>query len=72
MLDTATDSIKDQLDEAFEELAKKIEVNLSVLWEGAKDTPEQQLARTETKKVMKELVGQVDLWRTAAAVHEMV
>jgi hypothetical protein len=72
MLDTATDDIADQLENALEELAKKMEVNLSVLWEGAKDTPEQQLARAETKKVMKELIGQVDLWRTAAAIHEMV
>lgn len=71
LLEVATDNIADQLDNAFEDLAKKMEVNLSVLWEGAKDTPEQQLARAETKKMMRQVMNQVDIWRTAASVHEM-
>jgi hypothetical protein len=65
-LESASENVADQLDAAFLNLAQKVEVNLSVLWEGANDTPEQRMARTRTKIAMLEISRQVDFWQQAA------
>lgn len=65
-LDSASESVEAQLDTAVMNLAQKVEVNLSVLWEGANDTPEQRMTRTRTKIDMLEISRQVLFWQQAA------
>jgi hypothetical protein len=65
-LDSASENVEAQLDTALMNLAQKVEVNLSVLWEGANDTPEQRMTRTRTKIAMLEISRQVLFWQQAA------
>jgi len=61
----AAEAIGAALDRALSELAEKIEVNLSILWEGPRDHPDQVRARNETVEKVTEILGQVQLWTDA-------
>lgn len=50
----------------------QIEVNLSVLWEGMKDNPEQVRARAETVEKVTEILEQVRLWMEAEKLRAKV
>ncbi|KAJ7498992.1 hypothetical protein FB451DRAFT_1347396 [Mycena latifolia] len=58
-LTNAAEAIGKALDEAMENLAQKVEVNLAVLWEGVRDDPAQVKARseavTEVNRVLEQL-----------------
>lgn len=65
LLDNASEGIGEKMEESLEALAQKVEVNLAVLWEETNDSPEQRVARAETKVKMKEIINQVAYWRKA-------
>lgn len=69
-LDNASAQVKDRLDDALEDLAQKVEVNMSILWEGASDTVEQRKARANTRKDMLELSTQISFWQQASQVTQ--
>lgn len=50
----------------LDDLAKKVEVALSVLWDTASDSREQVLARRETLDRVVEVLKQLTLWSQAA------
>ncbi|KAF9452482.1 hypothetical protein P691DRAFT_697145, partial [Macrolepiota fuliginosa MF-IS2] len=59
-------AIGEDLETALEELAKKIEVNISVLWEGARDEPGQVKARQEVLDCVSAVLHQIGHWTGAA------
>ncbi|THV08632.1 hypothetical protein K435DRAFT_883341 [Dendrothele bispora CBS 962.96] len=65
-LSDAAKAVGDVLDSNFGDLAKKIEVNLSVLWEPTQDDPRQVIARREMVDVVTSVLEQIDLWTQAA------
>jgi hypothetical protein len=65
LLENASESIGKQMEDSLEALAQKVEVNLAVLWDETNDSPEQKLARADTKIKMREIIGQVAHWRKA-------
>ncbi|KAF5370055.1 hypothetical protein D9758_001123 [Tetrapyrgos nigripes] len=65
-LGDAAKAVGNVLDSAFGDLAKKIEVNLSVLWEGTRDSPEQVASRRSMLGAISSILTQVDLWTQAA------
>ncbi|KAJ6614316.1 hypothetical protein B0H10DRAFT_2045676 [Mycena sp. CBHHK59/15] len=58
-LNNAAEAIGHALDEAMDNLAQKIEVNLAVLWEGARDDPAQVKARSEVVKTVSQVLDQL-------------
>ncbi|KIK65342.1 hypothetical protein GYMLUDRAFT_70455 [Collybiopsis luxurians FD-317 M1] len=65
-LDSLCSSVGQALLVAFKELAKKIEVNLAVLWEKGYDDPQEATGRKEMLEAVTEILLQVQLWLTAA------
>ncbi|KIM23722.1 hypothetical protein M408DRAFT_27677 [Serendipita vermifera MAFF 305830] len=61
-LEDVSIAVRDELDFALTKLAQKIEVNLSILWEGGGDTQKQRAAR----KDMLEISRQITFWQAAA------
>jgi hypothetical protein len=64
-LDVASNKVKELLSAGLKELAQKVEVNLSILWEDRGDTPEQLLAQSGTRTLMLEICRQVGFWQRA-------
>jgi len=64
-LTKAAESIGETLDEAMGKLAQKIEVSLSVLWEGTRDNPAQLKARKEIIDLVRTVQEQIRLWTQA-------
>jgi len=58
------------LDEAMGKLAEKVEVSMAVLWEGARDNPQQLKARAETVKVVETIQQQIQFWSEAAELAQ--
>ena len=52
----------------LDELAKKVEVALSVLWDTASDSREQVMARRDTLERVVEILKQLGLWSQAAEI----
>ncbi|KAJ3937366.1 MAG: hypothetical protein NXY57DRAFT_981850 [Lentinula lateritia] len=65
-LSTMCSSVGDALNIAFRELAKKIEVNLAILWENVQDDPNEAVGRKEILETITEILGQAQLWINAA------
>ncbi|OBZ71936.1 hypothetical protein A0H81_08311 [Grifola frondosa] len=61
----AAEAVGKALEDALEELAKKIEVSIAVLWEGQRDDPAQVKAREEVVRTVCEIIGQVQIWSQA-------
>ncbi|TDL29353.1 hypothetical protein BD410DRAFT_18164 [Rickenella mellea] len=61
-LDKAALAVGDALQDALESLAQKVEVSLSVLWEGPKDEVRQVAVRQDAIQVVDEVLSQVTLW----------
>jgi len=61
----AVQTIGDTLTNALEELAEKVEVSLSVLWEETRDDPAQKQIRNMTMKEMKAIIEQIGYWTAA-------
>ncbi|KZV83402.1 hypothetical protein EXIGLDRAFT_754416 [Exidia glandulosa HHB12029] len=68
-LKTAATQIGTIMQNELDDLAKKIEVALSVLWDTASDSREQVMARRDTLDRVTEILKQLTLWSEAAAVH---
>ncbi|ESK97641.1 hypothetical protein Moror_17503 [Moniliophthora roreri MCA 2997] len=65
-LTSAAKAIGTALDSSFEELAKKIEVDLSVLWENiGGDDPHQVVARSRMAELVTESLNQIQMWTDA-------
>lgn len=65
-MDEAAQAVGTSLDSALENLAQKVEVNLSVLWEGMREDPAQVRARKHVVDVVSEILKQLEFWMTAA------
>ncbi|KAF7977636.1 hypothetical protein HWV62_3046 [Athelia sp. TMB] len=65
-LAAAAEAIGATLQGALADLAQKIEVNLSVLWEDVQDDPNQVRARQEAVVIISEILQQVHFWTEAA------
>lgn len=48
-----------------------MEVNLSVLWEGMREDPEQVKARNATVTRMDDIMQQIRLWNDADKIRQM-
>ncbi|KAG6857365.1 hypothetical protein H0H87_005668 [Tephrocybe sp. NHM501043] len=64
-LTKAADAVGEALDMSLGQLAQKIEVNLSVLWEGTRDDTVQVKARKDIMTIVKVVLQHVDFWNTA-------
>ncbi|KAK0490958.1 hypothetical protein IW261DRAFT_1434849 [Armillaria novae-zelandiae] len=64
-LANAATVVGDGLTLSLGELAQKIEVNLAVLWEGAKDDPQQVYARRAIVAEVEKILRQIELWKDA-------
>ncbi|CDO74067.1 hypothetical protein BN946_scf185043.g117 [Trametes cinnabarina] len=64
-LTKAAEAVGGALDESLEQLARKIEVSMAVLWEGPRDDPQQTNARTEAVETVSEILRQLELWTEA-------
>ncbi|KAK0191014.1 hypothetical protein F5146DRAFT_1196144 [Armillaria mellea] len=64
-LANAASAVGDSLALSLGELAQKIEVNLTVLWEGAGDDPQQVYARRAIVGEVEKILGQIELWKDA-------
>jgi hypothetical protein len=64
-LDVASNKVKELLSAGLKELAQKVEVSLSTLWEDRGDTTEQLIAQSETRALMLEISRQVGFWQRA-------
>jgi len=53
------------LEEAMGKLAEKVEVSMAVLWEGARDNPQQLITRAETIKAVDAIQQQIQFWTEA-------
>ncbi|KAH9482911.1 Nuclear GTPase SLIP-GC [Psilocybe cubensis] len=69
-LTKAADTLGETLDEAMGKLAEKIEVNLAVLWEGARDNPEQLRARQAMLEIVQIIKEQVKIWIEADKIKQ--
>ncbi|KAG7097036.1 hypothetical protein E1B28_004429 [Marasmius oreades] len=62
----AAEAVGKALEESFEELAVKIEVALSVLWEGALNhDPQQIMTRARMVELTSEIIRQIEFWNEA-------
>ncbi|KAJ3773109.1 hypothetical protein FB446DRAFT_18931 [Lentinula raphanica] len=59
-------SVGDALKVAFKELAKKVEVNLAILWEDVQDDPREAENRREMVQTITEILAQGQMWQQAA------
>ncbi|KAJ3999535.1 Dynamin family-domain-containing protein [Lentinula boryana] len=59
-------SVGDALKVAFRELAKRIEVNLAILWENVQGDPSQAMGRKKMSETIAEILEQAQLWLNAA------
>ncbi|KAF9569032.1 hypothetical protein CPC08DRAFT_790765 [Agrocybe pediades] len=57
-----SEAIGETLDEAMGQLAKKVEVSLSVLWEGARDSPAQRRSRANVIDIVGTVQEQIKFW----------
>ncbi|GLB33731.1 putative dynamin family protein [Lyophyllum shimeji] len=64
-LTKAAEAVGKALDEALGQLAQKIEVNLSILWEGTRDDPTQVRARKDIMTIVTCVLEQIHFWTTA-------
>jgi len=64
-LTKAAEAVGQALDEALSQLTQKIEVNLSILWEGTRDDPTQVRARKDIMTIVTSVLEQIHLWTTA-------
>ncbi|KAL0070833.1 hypothetical protein AAF712_002054 [Marasmius tenuissimus] len=65
-LEQAAEAVGKALEERFEELAVKIEVDLSVLWESVSThDPQQVLARSQMVDLASEVLKEISLWNEA-------
>ncbi|KAL0573914.1 hypothetical protein V5O48_008034 [Marasmius crinis-equi] len=65
-LEKAAETVGKALEESFEELAVKIEVDLSVLWEGVSNhDPQQVMARSQMVDLASEVLQQITFWNEA-------
>ncbi|KAI0773956.1 hypothetical protein C8Q74DRAFT_798482 [Fomes fomentarius] len=67
-LSDAAEAVGDALHASLEELARKVEVSIAVLWEGVRDDPEQVKARAEVVEVVSEVLQQVEFWKGAETI----
>jgi hypothetical protein len=65
-LDEASQAVGQALDASLESLAQKVEVNLSVLWEGMREDPAQIRARKYVVDAVSEIQTQLRFWSLAA------
>ena len=65
-MDEASQAIGKALDASLESLAQKVEVNLSVLWEGMREDPAQIRARKYVVDAVSEIQAQLRFWLSAA------
>ncbi|KAG6820103.1 hypothetical protein H0H93_005415 [Arthromyces matolae] len=71
-LTKAADAVGETLDTSLGELAQKIEVNLSVLWEGTRDDPAQVKARQDIMTIVKGVLDHVGFWATAQEAERFI
>ncbi|KAG6813480.1 hypothetical protein H0H92_010505 [Tricholoma furcatifolium] len=64
-LTMAAKAVGDALDASLDPLAQKVEVNLSVLWEGTRDDPAQLRAREDIMTLVKTILQHIDFWMAA-------
>ncbi|KZT43419.1 hypothetical protein SISSUDRAFT_693111 [Sistotremastrum suecicum HHB10207 ss-3] len=64
-LDVAAEAVGETLDQSLAELANKVEICMSVLWEIPKDDVQEHLARNQLKDKLVGLKSLVNLWMTA-------
>lgn len=64
-LTKVAEAVGEALDEALGALAQKVEVSLSVLWEGTRDDPTQVRARKTVVDVVADILGQILMWTQA-------
>ncbi|KAG5716551.1 GTPase SLIP-GC [Termitomyces sp. T112] len=64
-LTKAADAVGDALDGALSQLAQKIEVNLSILWQGTHDDPVQFKACSDMVAIVKTVLEHVEYWTIA-------
>lgn len=65
-MDEASQAVGQALDASLESLAQKVEVNLSVLWEGMREDPAQVRARKYVVDAVSEIQTQLRFWSLAA------
>ncbi|RXW25223.1 hypothetical protein EST38_g555 [Candolleomyces aberdarensis] len=65
-LDASAKAVGEALETSLGDLAQKVEVNLSVLWEGVRDDPAQVRARKFVVDMVSEVQKQLRLWTEAA------
>ncbi|OAX43900.1 hypothetical protein K503DRAFT_846915 [Rhizopogon vinicolor AM-OR11-026] len=65
-LSAAAENIGKALSESLRELAEKVEVSLSVLWESTVDAPDQVHARSRIIQSVSQMLDQLTMWSTAA------
>ncbi|OSC99144.1 hypothetical protein PYCCODRAFT_1446932 [Trametes coccinea BRFM310] len=64
-LSKAAEAVGEALDESLEQLARKVEVSMAVLWEGHRDDPQQANAREKVVQTVSDILRQLELWREA-------
>ncbi|KAG5637833.1 hypothetical protein H0H81_003038 [Sphagnurus paluster] len=67
-LTKAAEAVGKALDDALEKVAQKIEVNLSILWEGTRDDPAQVKARKDVMMIVEAVLDQTEYWTDAEKV----
>lgn len=67
LLENAAVDVGESLENALCDLAKKVEVNIAVIWEGAKDSAEQLSHRTAAVDKIHKILYQLALWSDAEA-----
>ncbi|KAJ8590321.1 hypothetical protein M405DRAFT_897528 [Rhizopogon salebrosus TDB-379] len=65
-LSAAAENIGKALSESLRELAEKVEVSLSVLWESTRDAPDQVRARAQIIQSVFQIHDQLTMWSMAA------
>lgn len=68
-LATAAETVGNVLDTSLSELARKVEVLMSVLWENINTTAEQLVVRSAAVEVMAEISQQIQFWIRAEEAH---
>ncbi|KAG6918940.1 hypothetical protein DXG01_010595 [Tephrocybe rancida] len=71
-LTKAADAVGEALDTSLGELAQKIEVNLSILWEGTRDDPAQVRARKDIMTIVRAVLEHIDYWTTAQETRRAI
>jgi len=71
-LSSAADVMGERLNEALQQLAKDIKVNLAVLWEETSEDPQQAVQRLKLLLAARKILEQVNLWMAADKMRETV